>query len=152
MSNAARGKSSGADEIPVRKVRLGSLEPLIERRSDGTIYMTCKEPLAPYPAKITERLDYWAAQTPDRVFMAERDAAGNWRKVTYAETLSLARSYGEALLARNLSAERPLVILSGNSIDHQMLGLGALYAGIPYAPISPAYSLISTDFGKLRDI
>lgn len=152
MPNTARDKNSGADTISVRKVRLGSLEPRIERRSDGTIYMTCKEPLAPYPDKITERLDHWAAQTPDRIFFAERDGADNWRKVSYAEALALARSYGEALLARNLSPERPLVILSGNSIDHQILALGALYAGVPYAPISPAYSLISADFGKLRDI
>ncbi len=114
--------------------------------------MKCRDPLAPYPEKITERLQHWAREAPDRVYMAERDERGAWRKVTYAETLALAQRYGEALLTRNLSAERPLVILSGNSIDHQMLSLGAMYAGIAYAPVSPAYSLISADFGKLRDI
>jgi feruloyl-CoA synthase len=152
MSNAMRQKESGAKEIPVRKVRLGALEPEIEHCADGTIYMTCKEKLSAYPDKITERLEYWAKAAPDRIFMAERDDAKNWRKVSYAETFAAARSYGEALLSRNLSPERPLVILSGNGIDHQLLGLGAMVAGIPYAPISPAYSLVSTDFGKLRDI
>lgn len=152
MSNTARQENSSAKEIPVRKVRLSRLEPNIERRADGTILMTCKDELAPYPEKITDRLEHWARQAPDRVFMAERVPHGGWRKVTYAEALSLAKSYGEALLSRNLSAERPLVILSGNSVDHQMLSLGALYAGIAYAPVSPAYSLISTDFMKLRDI
>ncbi|MBX3512206.1 MAG: feruloyl-CoA synthase [Xanthobacteraceae bacterium] len=151
MSNTARRENSAA-EIPVRKVRLSRLEPNIERRADGAILMTCRDELDAFPEKITERLEHWAKAAPDRVFMAERDERGGWRKVTYAETLSLARSYGEALVSRNLSAERPLVILSGNGVDHQMLSLGALYAGIAYAPISPAYSLISTDFGKLRDI
>jgi feruloyl-CoA synthase len=151
MSNAMRQKDSAA-EIPVRKVRLSRLEPVIEKRADGTIYMKCRDPLAPYPEKITERLRHWAREAPDRVYMAERDERGAWRKVTYAETLVLAQRYGEALLTRNLSAERPLVILSGNSVDHQMLSLGAMYAGIAYAPVSPAYSLISADFGKLRDI
>jgi feruloyl-CoA synthase len=152
MSNAVRQENSAANEIPVRKVRLSRLEPDIEKRADGTIYMTCKDKLDPYPEKITERLEYWAKAAPDRVFFAERAEDGGWRKVTYAEALSLAKSYGEALLARKLSAERPLVILSGNSVDHQMLSLGALYAGIAYAPVSPAYSLISADFAKLRDI
>jgi feruloyl-CoA synthase len=152
MSNAVRQENSAANEIPVRKVRLSRLEPDIEKRADGTIYMTCKDKLGAYPEKITERLEYWAKAAPDRVFFAERAEDGGWRKVTYAEALALAKSYGEALLARNLSAERPLVILSGNGVDHQMLSLGALYAGIAYAPVSPAYSLISADFGKLRDI
>lgn len=151
MSNAMRQKDSAA-EIPVRKVRLSRLEPVVEKRADGTIYMKCRDTLAPYPEKITERLQHWAREAPDRVYMAEREERGAWRKVTYAETLALAQRYGEALLTRNLSAERPLVILSGNSIDHQMLSLGAMYAGIAYAPVSPAYSLISADFGKLRDI
>lgn len=152
MSNAVRERQPGASEVPVRKVRLGALESVIDRRADGTIYMTCKEKLAAYPDKITERLEYWANTTPDRIFMAERDGAGGWRKVSYAQTLAAARSYGEALLSYKLSPERPLIILSGNSVDHQLLGLGAMVAGIPYAPISPAYSLVSTDFGKLRDI
>ncbi len=152
MSNAVRPEEYAAGEIPVRKVRLSRLEPNIDRRADGTIYITCRDSLAPYPDKITERLEYWAKAAPERIFMAERDERGEWRKVTYAEALAFARSYGEALLARNLSAEKPLVILSGNGVDHQMLSLGALYAGIAYAPVSPAYSLISADFGKLRDI
>ena len=152
MSNAVRHEERAANEIPVRKVRLSRLEPIVDRRADGTIYMTSEDKLAPYPEKITERLELWAKETPDRVFMAERDERGEWRKVTYAEALALAKSYGEALLSRNLSAERPVVILSGNGVDHQMLSLGAMYAGIAYAPVSPAYSLISTDYGKLRDI
>jgi feruloyl-CoA synthase len=83
--------------------------------------------------------------------MAERDGAG-WRTITYAQTLEKIRRIGAALLTRNLSEERPIVILSGNDLEHALLGLAANYVGVPYAPISPAYSLISSDFGKLTHI
>ena len=78
--------------------------------------------------------------------------AGGWRKLTYAETLEQVRRIGAALLQRELSPERPIAILSGNDIEHALVGLAAMYVGVPYAPISPAYSLISQDFGKLRSI
>ena len=81
--------------------------------------------------------------------MAERTARGVWRKLSYAELLDASRHIASALLNRGLSAERPVVILSGNAIDHALIAFGALYAGIPFCPVSPAYSLISRDFGKL---
>ncbi|MDT3684862.1 MAG: feruloyl-CoA synthase [Pseudorhodoplanes sp.] len=137
---------------PYRKVRLGRPGVDIERRADGSIHIRSQEPLGDYPVRLTDRLLHWAERTPDRVFMAARGADGDWRKITYAETLNYARSIGEALLKRGLSAERPVVILSGNDLEHAMLGLACIYAGIAYAPISPAYSLVSTDFGKLRHI
>jgi feruloyl-CoA synthase len=136
----------------LREVRLGPLEVAWERRPDGTYYLNNTHPLGPYPRKLTERLHHWAALAPERCFMAERSADGSWRRISYGETLALARRLGAALLARGLSPERPLLILSGNDIEHALLGLAALYVGIPYAPISPAYSLISSDFGKLRHI
>jgi feruloyl-CoA synthase len=137
---------------PVRPVRLGPQEINVERRPDGTLILLAPQPLGPYPDKITERLDHWAKVAPDRVFMAERDAAGAWRSVTYAEARAQARAIGAALIARKLSAERPIAILSAHSIDHAMLALGALYVGVPHAPISPAYSLVSGDFARLRAI
>src|SRR5258708_9180639 len=81
--------------------------------------------------------------------MAGSDAYGAWRQISYAELLASSRHIASALLTRGLSAERPLVILSGNSIDHALLAFGALYAGIPFCPVSPAYSLVSEDYGKL---
>ncbi len=108
--------------------------------------------LGAYHGKLSEPLDHWAKIAPDRPFLAQRDADGRWRKLSYAETLAQVRRIGAALLRRGLSAERPLVILSGNDIEHALLALGAMYVGIPYAPISPAYSLMSNDFGKLRTI
>jgi feruloyl-CoA synthase len=106
--------------------------------------------LGPYPDKLTARLDHWALQAPDRVFLAGREKNGQWRTATYAQMRASARNVAQALLDRPLSAERPVAILSGNDLEHAALGLGAMYAGIPFAPISPAYSLVSSDFGKLR--
>jgi feruloyl-CoA synthase len=146
----------------VRQVTLCAPEVLVDRRADGTIYLKSGRTLPEYPEKLTDRLVHWARETPDRVFMADRSfpppplagegREGAWRTITYARTLEKIRHIGAALLARNLSEERPIVILSGNDLDHALLGLAANYVGIPYAPVSPAYSLISSDFGKLRHI
>ncbi len=89
---------------------------------------------------------------PERTFLAERDKTGHWRSLSYAQTRAKARALGQALLNRDLSAERPILILSGNSVDHALLALASLYVGIPFAPISPAYSLLSSDFAKVKHI
>jgi feruloyl-CoA synthase len=147
---AARDRMAAA---PLRPVRLAAPDCAVERRPDGTLLIRARAALGPYPDRITERLIHWAERTPDRVFMADRDPVGGaWRKVTYAETLAKVRAIGAALLQRNLSAERPIMILSGNDIEHALIGLAAVHVGIPHAPISPAYSLVSTDFEKLRQI
>ncbi len=138
------------DAAPVRPVRLGPREAVFDHRPDGTIYIRSPHQLAPYPVKFTERLEYWAKSAPDRTFMAQRDASGGWRRLSYAQTLDSVRRIATALLKRNLTPERPIVILSGNDLEHALLGFAAMYIGIPYAPISPPYSLISGDFGKLR--
>jgi feruloyl-CoA synthase len=125
---------------------------LVERRTDGAILMRSPHPLLPYPRAMTERLVHWAKATPDRIFIGQRDAAGSWRTLTYAQTLSAVRAIAAALLERDLSPERPIAILSGNDIEHALLGLAAMHVGIPYAPISVPYSLVSQDFGKLKAI
>ena len=135
----------------VRPARLCAPEVVVTRKSDGTLYLHSSRTLPAYPDKLTDRLVYWAMHAPDRAFMAER-ADGQWRTISYAQTLEKIRRIGAALLTRDLSAERPLIILSGNDLEHALLGLAANYVGIPYAPVSPAYSLISSDFGKLRHI
>ncbi|MFY0663242.1 MAG: feruloyl-CoA synthase [Natronospirillum sp.] len=131
-------------------IGIGTVE-LIDR-PDGTQLLRNREPLAAYPDTLMQRLDEWAERTPDQVLVARRDAAGEWQKVTYAEARQKVRALGQALLDRNLSPERPVVILSGNSIEHLLLAFAAMYVGVPYAPISPAYCLVSTDFGKAKYI
>ena len=138
--------------MPVRPVRLGPRDLVVERRSDGQIYLRSRQALAAYPNKLTERLEHWAAVAPDRTFLAQRTAEGPWREVSYAQTLAQVHRIGQALLRRDLSADRPILILSGNDIEHALLGLAANYVGIPYAPVSPAYSLVSRNFAKLRYI
>ncbi|NOU06128.1 MAG: feruloyl-CoA synthase [Hyphomicrobiaceae bacterium] len=140
------------NDAPYRNVHFGTSTVHIEKRADGTIIATSPTPLGNYPNKTTERLDYWAEKTPDAVFLAQRDGSGPWRKITYAEARASARAIAQALLSRPLSHNRPIAILSGNDLGQALMALGAQYAGIPFAPISPAYSTISQDFGKLRTI
>jgi feruloyl-CoA synthase len=154
MSAPALSPQSAAPRF--RPVRLGSRDVVVERRGDGALLLRSPHALGPYPTKLTERLEYWAGEAPDRILFAQRDARpegqGGWRSLTYGQALDRARRIGEALLSRGLTPERPIAILSGNDIEHALLGLAALYIGVPYVPISPAYSLISQDLGKLRHV
>jgi feruloyl-CoA synthase len=124
----------------------------LEHGSNGAMYVRPEQALGPYPLRLTDRLDFWAKRAPDRIFLAQRSPDGNWRTRTYAEARAAARNVAQALLDRRLSADRPIAMLSGNDIEQALLGLGAMYAAIPFGPVSPAYSLISSDFGKLRHI
>ena len=101
-------------------------------------------------ARVGDWLVRWAREAPDRVFLAERDAGGSWRRLRYGDALEAVRGLGQLLLDRGLSPARPLAILSGNSIDHALLALAAMHVGVPVAPVSPAYSLASQDLAKLR--
>jgi feruloyl-CoA synthase len=137
---------------PIRDVRLGEASVEIEHRADGSMLVRSKRPLPPYPAKLSEPLERWARQAPDRLFFAQRGPDGGWRELTYAATLSKVRSLAAALIKLGLSAERPVLILSGNDLEHLLLNLACFYAGVPVVPVSPSYSLLSTDFGKLKHI
>jgi feruloyl-CoA synthase len=138
-----------AKAFPLRAISFGNPDVSVERRDDGTIYLRPKMPLGDYPVRLTDRLHHWAGAEPNRIFMAERSTSGGWRQITYAQLLVSSRQIASSLLARDLSADKPIVILSGNSIDHALIAFGALYAGIPFCPVSPAYSLVSKDYGKL---
>jgi feruloyl-CoA synthase len=124
----------------------------VQQEKDGTIRMRALEPLAPLPRRLLDRLVHWAKVRPDQTFMAARESSGEWRSITYADMLQRARTIAQALLEFGLSAERPLVILSGNDLEHIQLCMGALYAGIPYCAVSPGYSLLSQDLGKLKHV
>ena len=150
MAEAMRNTSAAS--APLRPVRLGPSDVLVEREPGGALYLRSPHPLEAYPDKLTLRLEHWAKAAPDRVFLAQRAADGSWRKLTYAETLSQVRSIAQALLERDLSQDKPIVILSGNDIEHALLALAAMVIGVPYAPISVPYSLMSSDFGKLKSI
>src|SRR6516162_2416163 len=89
---------------PVRSVRLGPRDVKVEQRPDSTIYLESPHPLPPYPAKLTERLEHWAAVAPQRTFLAQREAGGDWRRLSYGVTLEQVRRIAQALIARGLSA------------------------------------------------
>ncbi len=127
------------------------------REANGHTYLSAEHSLEPFADRLTDRLLYWAEHAPNRTFIARRlvnqdGTRGDWRQVTYAEALRAARSIGQALLDSGASVERPLAILSENSIEHALLALGAMYVGVPYCSVSTAYSLVSKDYDKLKHV
>ncbi len=138
---------------PFRDVRFGERGVTMTRTEGGVLYVRPTGKLGPYAKRLTDKLDEFAAKKPDQPFLAQRNAAGEWESLTYAQMRDKARRVAQALLDRpHVHNERPIAILSGNDLDHAVLGFAAYYAGITYAPISPAYSLVSSDHGKLRYI
>jgi feruloyl-CoA synthase len=128
----------------------------VERRDDGTMIFRSPYTLDECPVSVPAMLHRWEAEDPGRLWIAERTAApvtdAPWRKVTYGEGGDLARCLGQAFLERGVTPERPVMLLSDNAVDNALVQLAAMEAGVPAAPISPAYSLMSTDHGKLKYI
>jgi feruloyl-CoA synthase len=124
----------------------------VTTRPDGAIIIEQKDPLPDHMPVLADYLDRWADATPEQPWIARRVDGGDWRRITYGQARDSARRIGAALLGLGLGPDRPLLILSGNSLEHALLGVACLYVGIPYAPVSPAYSLVSKDHAKLKDI
>jgi feruloyl-CoA synthase len=142
---------------PYRPMRFGVTRAVLRDGANGTRYVRADATLQAHAHRMTDRLVHGAEKHPDRIFIARRrrnadGSTGDWITVTWREALERARSIGQALLDRGLDAQRPVVILAENSIEHALLALGALYVGIPHSPVSPAYSLVSQDFDKLRHV
>jgi feruloyl-CoA synthase len=141
---AARGDASSLFATP---------QTVAEHRADGSIVLRSPEPLRDSERCIGDWLEQWARKTPDKIFLAERSSVeAPWTTVTYAQALRQVRSAASWILAQGLSAARPLVILSDNSVDHALLALAAQHVAVPSAAISPAYSLMSKDFDKLTSM
>jgi feruloyl-CoA synthase len=121
-----------------------------ERREDGSLILRPLGELSPYPQRLADHLELWARAAPDRVLVARRDATGEWQRVSYSQMLARVQRLAAGLLTLHLSRERPIVILSGNSIEHMTLALAATWVGIPYCPVSPAYSQVAGDLAKFR--
>ena len=132
-------------------MRFAPAQVELEKRSDGSLLLRSPQTLGRYSRCITEWLVQWSDRAAERVFLAERKGEG-WRKVSYREAYGAVRRIGQALLDRGLGPDKPVAILSDNGVDHALLSLGAMHVGVPVAPVSPAYSLMSKDFGKLKSI
>ncbi|MFD1711711.1 feruloyl-CoA synthase [Ottowia sp. GY511] len=154
MSNAP----SSANAAPrYRPLTFGVTTITVRDGDEGVKYLNAEVPLASFGERMADRLIHWAKATPDETFVAQRQRGadgtlGDWRHVSYAEALDAARHIGQALLDRGLSEHRPVVVLSDNGIDHLLMAMGCIYAGVPFSPASPAYSTISKDYGKLRHV
>ena len=128
-------------------------EIVADRRADGSILLKSTAPLRESARCVSDWLELWAQKTPDRIFLGERSGVDKpWTTVTYKDALRQVRSIAAWILAQGLNAEHPLVILSDNSVDHALFALAAQHVGVPSAAISPAYSLMSRDFDKLKSM
>jgi len=124
----------------------------VEKLDRGQLIVRSPVALERYAKHLLEYLIEWAGDAPEQAFLAERDAAGRWQEISYRDTLSQVRCIAQALLDRGLDDDHPVMILSENSIENGLLQLAAMYVGVPVVPVSPAYSLMSDDFGKLRHV
>jgi len=140
-----------------RPLTFGVTRVSVKDGASGVHYVSAEQTLQAFPDRITDRLQHWAQTCPDRTFMARREklpdgSTGAWKHISYAQAWTQARNIAQSLINRGLSAERPVVILSENDLEHALLALGCLVAGVPFVPTSPAYSLISQDYDKLRHV
>ena len=119
---------------------------------DGGFILRSPEPLQPFVRCIGEWLEHWADTTPDAVFLAERDATGGWRQLTYRQTRDAVGRLAQAQLDLNLPADKPVVILSDNSVDHALLILATMHLGRVACTVSSAYCRLTKDFEKIHAI
>jgi feruloyl-CoA synthase len=140
-------------EHQYRPFTFGITQAITEQRN-ACQYVRAAEPLGDYPVRLTDKLLQWAEKRPHQALYARRNPVHKeqWDTLTFAQALQAARNIGQALLNHGLSAERPLVILSENSLEHAQLALAAMYVGVPFCAVSPPYSLVSQDFDKLRHV
>lgn len=149
--------STAINQPKYRPMAFGVPRVLMREGASGVRYLRGEPELEAYAPTMGERLAHWARVAPDRTLFARRErhadgSAGDWQHLSFAQALDGARRIGQALIDRGLNAERPVVMLSENDLDHALLSLACLYVGVPYCSTSPAYSTISTDHGKLKHV
>ncbi|WP_295552924.1 feruloyl-CoA synthase [Limnohabitans sp. Rim8] len=140
-----------------RPLKFGVTRVSLRDGEPGTRYLQADQALQAFPDRLTDRLQHWAHTKSNQTFMARRvkntdGSLGDWRHITYAQAWQTAHNIAQSVLDRGLSAERPVVILSENSLEHALLALGCLIAGVPFVPTSPPYSLVSVDYDKLKHV
>ena len=135
---------------PLRSISLATPSIASTPLSGGGVMLKSNDPLGSYETQLGDLMRSWAEARPDAIFLAERTPAGDWRTISYSEARALCDAISQSLLDRGLGPEKPVMLLSGNGIDHGLLSFAAMQVGIPIAPVSPAYSLMSTDFAKVK--
>ena len=138
-------------QTPFKPIDFLSRDVAVERRGDGTILLQSNHPLKPYETHVPAFLAKWAREAPDRVWLAQRRGPDReWLKLTYGEAKRQVDAVTQALLDRGFGPDKPVMILSSNSIEFALLTMAAMQARAPMAPLSPAYSVMSQDHAKLR--
>jgi len=138
-------------QTPFKPIEFLSRDVMADRRPDGTIVLQSNHRLKPYERHVPAFLAKWAAEAPDRVWLAQRRGpARQWLKVTYSEAKRQVDAVTQALIDRGFGPDKPIMILSSNSIEFALLTMAAMQARAPVAPVSPAYSVMSRDHAKLR--
>lgn len=140
------------DQADIAPVDFAPAAVNVMETPDGGYLLSSPVPLEPYEESLGVMLRRWAKDAPERTFLGERDGSGQWSLLTYGDADRRADAIAQAFIDRNLGPDRPVMILSGNSIGHALVTLGGFIAGVPVVPVSPAYSLLSQDFAKLRSI
>ncbi len=140
-----------------RPLRFGVTRVALHDGADGARYLRADQDLLTFPDRLSDRLAHWAAVRPDQTFMARRvktneGGLGPWQHLSYGQAWQTARNIAQGLIDRGLNVERPVAILSENSLEHALMALGCMIAGIPYTPVSPPYSLVSVDYDKLKHV
>ena len=140
-----------------RPLKFGVTRVELRDGQTGTHYLKAEQPLQDFPDRLSDRLRHWAQEAPERTLFARRvkladGSFGDWRQVNYQEAWTTARNIAQGLIDRGLNAERPVAILSENSLEHALLALGCMLAGVPFVPTSPPYSLVSVDYDKLKHV
>ena len=150
-------QQKSADPPPFRPLPQKPPRIDVTCKPDGTVYVRSLHPLGEMARSIAHMLEEQAAAHPERKFICERTPlpggkTGDWRHITYGEMNAQADAVAQALLDRGMGPDAPLMILSGNSIRHAVMMLGAMKARVPVAPVSVAYSLMSADHSKLKHV
>ncbi len=140
------------DKAPTYRDFTFGVTRAVKTESGGNTYLVAEQALQPYPVRLTDRLQHWAQTRPEHTWMARRDASGAWVKISYRQAWDTAQRIGQALLDRGLNVDKPVAILSENSLEHALIALGAMTVGVPYCSVSTAYSLLSQDYEKLRHV
>jgi len=128
----------------------------IDRRDDGSLVLRNPHPVGDAAENLIVPLRKWAVEAADRTWLGMRGKPekgqqyGDWKTITYAKANEDVDALAQGMLDRGLSQEAPILILSGNSIEHALMTYAAILAGAPAVPVSPAYSLMSTDHDKLK--
>lgn len=151
-SSPAEAAMTSDSDAPQFGIRFAPKEVQVQRRGDGSILLSSPIELNGCAGNIVDYLEMWAAAEPERVFLAQRAAGGGWQTLDYAQAWQQVQAVAQALLDSGLTPQTPIAILSGASLDHAVLTLAGMLAGIPVAPISPNYTLLPPALPRLQEI